>query len=229
MLRTRVKICGITCLPDALAAVAAGADAIGLVFHPASFRAVSIDSARQIIAALPPFVSTVGLFVDDTIPEIKTTAEALHLTAIQLHGQETPQIVPSPSLPLRVIKAIHVTPNQLAQTLAPWRDALAAGLPNLVGLVLETGGGSTTGGTGIENDWQQIADLQSRGGFAALPPIIAAGGLRPDYVAHFIEASAPPTPLNVSSGVEQTRGRKDPVLIHQFIQSVRQADTSRKR
>ena len=227
MLRTRVKICGITCLPDALAAVAAGADAIGLVFHPASFRAVSIDSARQIIASLPPFVSTVGLFVDDTIPEIKTTAEALHLTAIQLHGQETPQIVQALA-PLRVIKAIHVTPNQLAQTLAPWRDALAAGLSNLVGLVLETGGGSTTGGTGIENDWQQIADLQSRGGFAALPPIIAAGGLRPDNVAHVIELLHPHA-VDVSSGVEQTRGRKDPVLIHQFIQSVRQADTSRKR
>ena len=223
--KTRVKICGITSAPDALLAVAAGADALGLIFHPPAGRCVSMLVAEQIVAALSPFVMPVGLFVDLPTGDINSIAGRLHLRCIQLHGHETPADVKALA-EFGVIKAIHVKPGELEDALRPWREAVAAGLPNLRGLVLETGWGATQGGTGIENDWQQIEDVQRKGGFKKLPPIILAGGLQAANVREVIEKLRPYA-VDVSSGVEQSKGQKSRERLAEFMQAVNLADARR--
>lgn len=215
-------MCGITCVEDALAAALAGADAIGLLFHPPSTRNVSMATAEQILAALPPFVDPVGLFVDTPIADVASHARHLQLRWIQLHGHETPSQVAELG-DFQVIKAIHVKPDQLQETLAPWREAIAKGLPNLRGLVLETGTAAGKGGTGIENDWEQIAALQAAGGFTGLPALILAGGLHPANVAAVI-TRLHPYAVDVSSGIEETKGRKSVQRINDFLREVRTAD-----
>ena len=222
MQRTRVKICGITCVEDALLASRSGADAIGLIFHPPAARGVAIATAQKIIAAIPPFVTPVGLFLDSPAASVASLANRLNLRWIQLHGHETPGDVDELST-FNIIKAIHVLPNKLDETLAPWREAAADGLPNLKAIVLETGWASARGGTGIENDWQQIRQIQADGGFDDLPPLILAGGLRPSTVGGVIEMLRP-WAVDVSSGVEETKGRKSAERVTAFIKAVRAAD-----
>lgn len=216
--KTRVKICGITSAEDALLAAAAGADAVGMIFHPPAARCVAMPVAEQIIGSLPPFITAVGLFVDLPASEILSIAGRLNLHCLQLHGHESPDDVRALST-FSVIKAINVNPGELHSALAPWRQAVTAGLPNLKGIVLDTGGG----GTGIENDWEQIADVQRSGGFEGLPRIILAGGLQPGNVQRLIETLRPYA-VDVSSGVEQTKGKKSPARIAEFMQAVRRAD-----
>lgn len=222
MQRTRVKICGITCVEDALLAANAGADAIGLIFHKPAVRGVTIARAEEIIAAIPPFVTPVGLFLDAPPANIASVANRLKLQWLQLHGHETAADVKE-LVAFRIIKAVHVLPGKLDETLAPWREAIAAGLPNLKAMVLETGWASAKGGTGIENDWQQILQIQAAGGFDDLPPIILAGGLRPSTVAGVIEMLRP-WAVDVSSGVEEIKARKSPERVHAFLKAVRTAD-----
>lgn len=217
-MRTRIKICGITRPGDALVAARAGADAIGMVLYPKARRCISIDRAREIVAALPPFVTAVGLFVDQEIEEIRRLAGELHLRTIQLHGHEPPETVAA-LRDFTVLKAIRAAKETLAAELDLWRETMAAlDLHNLRGFVLETpsGGPGGPGGTGIENDWQTIADLQRRGAFDGLPPIIAAGGLRPDNVARVVELIGPYA-VDVSSGVEEKYGEKSEELVEAFV------------
>jgi phosphoribosylanthranilate isomerase len=221
MQRTRVKICGITCVEDALLAARAGADAIGLIFHPPAARGVAITTAEEIIASIPPFVTPVGLLVNSPAASIVSLANHLRLQWIQLHGRETPADVKELA-DFHIIKAVHVLPDKLRETLAPWREA-AAGLPNLKAIALETGWASAQGGTGIENDWQQIRQIQAEGGFDDLPPLILAGGLRPSTVGGVIEMLRP-WAVDVSSGVEETKGRKSPERVAAFIKAVHGAD-----
>lgn len=222
MPKTRVKICGITCLEDAMLAVNAGADAIGLIFHPPAARGISVPAAEQIVAAIPPFVTPVGLFLDTPPQSIIATASRVGIRLIQLHGHELPSdlklIAQYP-----VIKAIHVKPGKLMDSLAPWKQAVAEGLTNLKGLVLETGWAAAQGGTGIENDWEQIREVQETGGFEGLPPIILAGGLRPSSVTGVIETLRP-WAVDVSSGVEEIKGRKSALRLEEFMRAVRLAD-----
>lgn len=222
MQRTRVKICGITCVEDALLAARSGADAVGLIFHPPAARGITITTAEQILAAVPPFITPVGLFLDQPAFSIISVANRLKLQWLQLHGHETAEDVKELSA-FHIVKAIHVKPNKLRDTLAPWRDAVAAGLPNLRALVLETGWASAKGGTGIENDWEQIREIQSEGGFDDLPPIVLAGGLRPSTVGGVIEMLRP-WAVDVSSGVEEVKTRKSPDRIAAFLKAVRAAD-----
>ena len=222
MPRTRIKICGITCEEDALLAVNAGADAIGLIFHPPAARGISLFTAERIVAALPPFVTPIGLFVDTHGANVQTIATKLRLNFIQLHGQETPQFVRDLA-PLGVIKAVHVKPGKLRESLQIWHEACAAGIPNLRALVLETGWGKEKGGTGIENDWEQIRQAQLAGDFDGLPPVILAGGLRPSNVGNVIQMLHP-FAVDVSSGVEEIKGRKSNDLILAFVHAVRLAD-----
>lgn len=216
MRRTRVKICGITRPRDAAAAAEAGADAIGLVLHASSRRLVSLEEARNIVAVLPPFVSTVGLFVDAKPPEILTLASALSLSAIQLHGHEAPDAI-DVLQPLPVIKALFVDPATLGQELRRWRAARPA---HLVGLVMDPVGG---GGAGIANDWGTLHRHLAAGDFADLPPLIAAGGLTPGTVGDVIRLLRP-WAVDVSSGVESGPGEKSPELIRRFIEAVHEAD-----
>lgn len=222
MSRTRVKICGVTCAEDALAACEIGVDAIGIIFHPPASRGVSLLTAEQILSAIPPFVTPVGLFLDSPTANVSSVAARLHLNWLQLHGHETPEQVAELGQ-YNIIKAVHVRPDRLQQTLDLWRSAVAKGLPNLRALVLETGWGSAKGGTGIENDWQQIREVQMAGGFDGLPPIILAGGLASSTVGGVIEMLRP-WAVDVSSGVEEVRGRKSVERMTAFTKAVRLAD-----
>ena len=178
--------------------------------------------AERILDALPPFVTPVGLFLDSPVSNAISVATNLRLRCLQLHGHETPKDVKALAR-FDVIKAIHVKQGRLAEALIPWREAVLAGLSNLKGLVLETGWAAAKGGTGVENDWQQILEVQQQGLFDGLPPIILAGGLRPHSVGTVVEMLHPYA-VDVSSGVEQTKGRKDADLVKSFVHAVRAAD-----
>ena len=225
MQRTRIKICGVRRPEDALAAARAGADAIGLVFHPAAPRCITAEQAKEILAVLPAFVTPVGLFVDADLETLRRTVGELHLRHVQLHGHESPEYVAG-LRQLAVIKAIRVDPATFGETLAGWRQAVQAlGLANLKGLVLETAGTAQPGGTGVPNDWRTVRDHQSRGGFAGLPPVVAAGGLTPE-TAGAVVRDLRPWAVDVSSGVEESLGKKSPEKIAAFVAAVRDADAA---
>lgn len=226
MHHTRIKICGVCRPQDAALAARAGADAIGIVFHPPAPRNVPIERAREILAALPPFVSAVGLFVDASVETVLGTARELGLRHVQLHGHEPPEMIRALQ-PLSVIKAVRVERASFSRALDGWRDAIRShGLTNLAGLVLETAGTGQAGGTGVANDWDAVAAAQPAGGFEGLPALIAAGGLTPDSVAAVTRAVRPYA-VDVSSGVEESKGRKSAERVAAFMAAVRAADAAR--
>ena len=221
--RTRIKICGVRTANDALAAAQAGADAIGLVFHTAAPRHVSIERAREVLAVLPAFVTPVGLFVDAEPATLRRTVEQVHLRHVQLHGDEPPEYV-AELQHLAVIKSVRVDPARFAETLDLWRRAVASfRLTNLNGLVLETAGTQQAGGTGVPNDWATVREHQAHGTFDGLPPIIAAGGLTPQTVAAVVR-DVRPWAVDVSSGVEESPGKKSAAKVAAFVEAVRGAD-----
>ena len=209
MAPTRIKICGITRPEDARAAAAAGADAIGLVFYPPSPRAVDIDRARDIVAALPPFVTAVGLFVDAAAAEIDAVLQQVPLDMLQLHGDETPAFCAGLNRPW--FKALRMRPDvDIA--------GLAASYPGSRALLLDSFAAGVPGGTGKVFDWSRIPPLDR--------PIILAGGLDPGNVADAVRSVAPAA-VDVSGGVEKTPGLKDPERINAFCAAVRAADEQR--
>jgi phosphoribosylanthranilate isomerase len=221
--RTRVKICGVCRPEDAALAARAGADAIGLIFHPRAPRFIHAERAREILAALPPFVTAVGLFVDVPTETIVRTARELGLRHVQLHGHEPPEQVRELA-PLSVVKAVRVERDRFVADLGGWRAAIREmRLTNLAGFVLETAGTAESGGTGVANDWETVQAAQRAGAFEGLPPMIAAGGLNPDSVGAVIRAIRPYS-VDVSSGVEEARGQKSEARIRAFVDAVRAAD-----
>ena len=190
---TRVKICGIRRLEDALLAAELGASALGFVFWPASPRFLDPDSARQIIAALPPFIATVGVFVDEPEPRVSDVARLLNLGAIQLHGQENVEAYARS--PYRVIKAVAV---------ADGADCLAAvkAVPARATVLLDAHDPVKRGGTGRTIDWTQAASA------AKARPIILSGGLNADNIRAAVDVVRPYA-VDVSSGVESSPGIKD--------------------
>ena len=221
--RTRIKICGICRPEDARDAAACGADALGLIFHPPAPRFVNLDAARQILDAVPPFVTPVGLFVDVSVDHVFDTTRVLGLRHVQLNGHESPEFI-AELAPLVVIKAVRVERETFGETLAGWREgARALRLTHLKGLVLETAGTGRAGGTGVANDWETVRHHRARGDFVGLPPVIAAGGLTPDTV-EVVVRDVRPWAVDVSSGVEVERGRKSPERMRAFVEAVRRAD-----
>ena len=221
--RTRIKFCGITRPQDAVVAARAGADAIGMVFYPEARRCISVDHAREILRALPAFVTPVGLFVDQDVEEIRDVAGALHLRHVQLHGHESEDVVAA-LRDFTVLKAVRAARETLKVELDCWRENIASmDLTHLRGFVLETPATGGPGGTGVENDWAAIADLQRAGVFDGLPPVIAAGGLRPENVADVVRRLRPYA-VDVSSGVEATPGEKSAEKIGQFVAEVARAE-----
>ncbi|WP_428937336.1 phosphoribosylanthranilate isomerase [Fontivita pretiosa] len=216
MRRTRIKFCGITRVQDALAAVELGADAIGLVLHANSPRRICIELAGQILAELPPFVTPVGLFVDPTPRIVLDIAAAVGLGHVQLHGQESPDLLASLPGHLRIIKALRIGPDRTAQELAIWRQA-----KSVAAILLDSG----AGGSGVENDWQLIHSLQQSGHLPDHPRLILAGGLRPDNVADVVRLLRP-WAVDVSSGIEESPGIKSAQRMAAFVQAVRAADLS---
>ncbi len=204
-MRTRVKICGITRIEDALAAARAGADAIGLVFEPKSPRYVKPDQALSILRALPPFVTVVGLFVNAAPDTVETILGRVPLDLLQFHGNETPEQCRRYHRPY--IKAIHMQPDvNLHEHAQRYADA--------EGLLLDTAA-DVAGGSGQTFDWNLVpADLGK--------PVILAGGLTPENVADAVRQVCP-FAVDVSSGVEQSKGIKDAGKITAFIEAVRNA------
>ncbi|WP_137972534.1 phosphoribosylanthranilate isomerase [Pseudomonas sp. F(2018)] len=204
MTAVRVKICGITRVEDALAAAAAGADAIGLVFYAKSPRAVGIEQARAIIAALPPFVTTVGLFVDIECDELQRILSSVPLDLLQFHGDESPEQCESINRPY--IKALRVKAG----------DDIAAQVnryPGAKGILLDTYVEGVPGGTGEAFDWSLVPEGLSK-------PVILAGGLHADNVASAV-ARVRPYAVDVSGGVEASKGIKDAEKIAAFIRAAR--------
>lgn len=206
MSAVRSKICGITRVEDALAAAAAGADAIGLVFYAKSPRAVSVAQAQQIIAALPPFVTTVGLFVDMPRAELQQILTQLPLDLLQFHGDESVEQCEGYGRPY--IKALRVKAgDDIAAQMARY--------PSASGVLLDTFVEGVPGGTGLAFDWSLVP--------AELPkPVILAGGLTPDNVAAAI-AQVRPYAVDISGGVESAKGIKDADKVRAFIRAARGA------
>jgi phosphoribosylanthranilate isomerase len=220
MYRTRIKICGVTRVEDAVAAARAGADAVGMVFYKPAPRCITEERAWEILAALPPFVTPVGLFVDAPVQEVSHTARDLRLRHIQLHGHEDAATLRALD-GFTILKAVRVARETFRAELDGWRREIArGGLTHLRGLVLETAG--SQGGTGTANDWEFVKTCQAEGAFDGLPPIIAAGGLSPQNVAAVVR-DLRPWAVDVSSGVEASKGVKSPEKIAAFAEAVNAA------
>jgi phosphoribosylanthranilate isomerase len=206
MASLRIKICGITCLEDALHAADCGADALGFVFHPASPRYVTPAQAATIIAALPPLVTTVGLFVNRPVLEIRAVAQDCGLDVVQLHGDEPAADCGALiAAHRRVVKAVRLRDAASVQAL----DAYPA-----TAILLDAWVAGTYGGTGQRCDWQLAAEVARR------RRVILAGGLEPDNVRQAVQQVAP-YGVDVSSGVERVPGRKDPRRVAAFIRNAR--------
>ena len=201
--RIRTKICGITRVEDALAAAQAGVDAIGLVFYHKSPRAVSMTQAAKIIAALPPFVSTVGLFVNAPRTEIDALLSQVSLDVLQFHGDETPAECEGFSRPY--YRALRMQPGvDIA--------ALAAQYSGAQGILLDAWVPGIHGGTGERFDWSAIPDNLAK-------PLILAGGLNADNISQAMQ-QVQPWAVDVSGGVESSPGFKDADKIRKFLYAV---------
>ena len=204
---TAVKICGITRVQDGLSAAHAGAHAIGLVFYPPSPRYVSHGLAVDIATALPPFISTVGLFVDAEPSTVEETLRRVPLSLLQFHGAEPPDYCESFGVPY--IKAVRVRPGvDLLQYCNTYRSAR--------GMLLDAYVEGMHGGTGARFDWGLIPAVMPK-------PVILSGGLGPSSVTEAVE-QVKPWAVDVSSGVESAKGIKDAALIAAFIAGARNAD-----
>lgn len=189
--------------------------------HAGVGRSVLGAEARKILHFLPAFVTPVFLFVNDKQIAVKTTADGLNVNHVQLNGNEDASFI-NQIKPLRVVKAVRVTPN-LADELLAWReDIYKHDLYNLVGFVLETAT-NVPGGSGVPNNWEAVLQHQQAGDFNNLPPIIAAGGLTPENVGDVIRKIRPYA-VDVSSGIETEKRAKDIGRMRAFIDAVRAAD-----
>lgn len=207
-MRTRIKICGLTGLEDLHAAVAAGADAVGLVMVPASPRFIALQHAAMMRAQLPPFVQLVVLLMDAEPSWQQEVITTLQPDLVQFHGTETPEQCAAAQRPY--VKAIAMGDGgvDLAQCAARYADA--------AGLLLDGHGAGEMGGSGQRFDWRAANATIGK-------PLILAGGLNPGNVAQAV-TTARPYGVDVSSGVESAPGVKDHRKIQQFIEEVRQAD-----
>lgn len=204
---TRVKICGITRAEDGLEAARLGADAIGLVFYPPSPRHVSTVQAASIAATLPPFITTVGLFVNPEGAQVEAVLRELRLDMLQFHGDESPEFCARFGVPW--LKAVRVKPGvDLVQYAIRYRGAK--------GLLLDAYVEGTAGGTGQSFDWTLIPS-------GLLLPVILSGGLDPGNVGTAI-ARVRPWAVDVSSGVEASKGIKDAAKIAAFMRGVHSAN-----
>lgn len=206
----RIKICGITNLDDALLAAKLGADALGFIFYPKSPRYVAPNAAREIIAHLPPFVTSVGVFVDEAEAVVRDLAAQAGLDWVQVHGQESPDYCRS--LGRRVIKGFRIKDESSLKDLEPFQGAVQA-------FLLDTYKKGQVGGTGESFDWRLAREAKKYG------QIILAGGLTPENVAQAIQV-AQPQAVDTASGTEAAPGKKDPAKLRDFFKAVTHEPTS---
>lgn len=204
---TKVKICGITSVEDAAAAVDAGADALGFIFYRKSPRYIEPAMAKRIIMSLPPLVAAVGVFVDEEQQTVRNLMDDCGLSLAQLHGQESAAYCQELGRP--VLKALRVKDRSSFLALAEFQ-----GRAGVRGFVLDAFSDQAYGGTGQVIDWQLAAEA------ARAAHILLAGGLTPDNVAQAIQ-SVQPYGVDVSSGVEREPGKKDHEKVRAFILAVR--------
>lgn len=204
---TRVKICGITRVEDGQSAAQAGADAIGLVFYEKSPRHVEVAQARAIVARLPPFVTSVALFVNPSVAEVEQVLRAFPVELLQFHGDESPEFCRSFARPY--LKAVRVRQGvDLVKYATQYPDAR--------GLLLDAYVEGQAGGTGESFDWALIPNQLAL-------PVVLSGGLHAGNVEAGIRRVRP-WAVDVSSGVEAAKGIKDAAKIAAFMQGVRNAD-----
>lgn len=201
-MQLRVKICGITSTADALAAVEAGADALGFVFYENSPRHITPEKAAEIITHLPPFISRVGLFVDASADVIFATIAATRIDTIQLHGEESPEFCGQ--FVTTTLKAIRMQGAKSLKNLNHYPVSA---------ILLDSFVPGQAGGTGAKFDWNLALEAKRCG-----KPIILAGGLKPDNVVEAIQ-SVNPFAVDVSSGVETSPGKKDIRKMRDFVRA----------
>ena len=211
--RPQVKVCGITRMEDADACVTAGVDAIGFVFFSKSPRNVTMDQAGTIIRQLPLETAKVGVFVNATYVEIMEKIRFCGLTAVQLHGQESPDLVD------RLMDDSIVVLKALFAHAAPGFEKADAYRPSA--FLVECGRGVLPGGNAMQWEWQTARALHRKG------PLILAGGLSPDNLPEAVNQGAPDA-VDVSSGVELSPGIKDPEKIKRFMRSLPETPFCRK-
>ncbi len=216
--RTRIKLCGLTRPEDVQVAVAAGADAIGLVFYPPSPRHVSAAQAAQLLSGLPPFVSSVGLFVNAGLEEVRQALTIAPLTMLQFHGDETPaqcaDIAAAVGRPF--LRALRIRPETTPADLLESARHYRGCSPLFAGLLLDTWS-EAYGGTGKVFDWSLIpADIAHQA--------VLSGGLNVQNVTDAVRRIRPHA-VDVSSGIEAAKGVKDAALMHAFVNAVRSADS----
>lgn len=205
---TRVKVCGLTSLEDALAALDAGADMLGFNFYTRSPRYISPVETRRIIEQLPRSDSYVGVFVNETTPaDVERIAQEAGLSAVQLHGDETPEFCQS-LRGLTTIKALRVGADYKVESATRYHTD---------GLLLDAYVAGARGGTGHTFDWTLASLTRER-----VSKLFLAGGLNPDNVAAAL-AAVLPYAVDVCSGVETSPGRKSPELIRRFVEQVRRS------
>jgi len=209
-MRTRVKICGITCIEDARVAAVCGADAIGMVFYSRSPRAVNIEQAAEIASSLPAFVTAVGLFVNPNSHEVEQVLKQVPLDCLQFHGDESVDFCEQFNRPY--IKAIRVHKDTDI-------NALASQYTRARAVLLDTYVQNVPGGTGQSFDWNCIPVNCPK-------PVILAGGLSIENVGMAID-QVHPYAVDVSGGVEQSKGIKDQDKIRQFISEVNRIGSSK--
>jgi phosphoribosylanthranilate isomerase len=207
----RIKICGITRYEDAKVAAGLGVDALGFIFYPKSPRYVAPDAAAAIIKQLPPFVSRVGVFVDEEIEKVVAIARATGIDTIQLHGAESPRYCLT--MPLPVIKAFSIDPASDLSLLEQYTTA---------GFLLDTWSANRRGGTGKTFDWS-IA----RTATIKYPRVILAGGLNPQNIEEAV-STVLPYGVDINSGVEIKPGIKNPRKMRDAVQTVRAWERSGK-
>jgi len=211
--KPQIKICGLTVPEEALKCAALGANAIGLVFYPKSPRNLSENQAREITAVLPPHIKTVGVFVNETFSNIMRKVEYCGLNAVQLHGEESPELVSRlRGEHLIVIKGLYTDRSPFLAEASNY-DAS--------GFLIECGKGRLPGGNALTWNWGEAKP------FGETYPLVLAGGLSPDNVSEAIAASQPDA-VDISSGVEAAPGRKDLHKVELFINAVSRCSTGRK-
>lgn len=209
MTRTRIKICGLTRTEDTLAAVEAGADALGFVFAPLSPRRLRVEQADKLVNRVPAFVDRVGLFQDQEAEEVAMILDQVPLSLLQFHGSESALFCGQFGLPY--IKAVSMgEQDALGQAESEFADA--------AGLVLDSHPIGKAGGTGKPFDWSQIGESRL--------PLIIAGGLNPTNVFEVVNRYCP-WAVDVSSGVEKMAGVKDQSLVEKFIAEVARGNSVR--
>ncbi len=205
--RCRVKVCGITSVADALMVSAAGADALGLVFYPKSKRNIGIEQAAEICKVVPPFVTTVGLFLDAEASFVREVLASMSLSLLQFHGSESPSYCAQFKHPY--LKAVGMQGIAASGGFEAYADQY----PEAQGFLVDSHAPGAAGGTGETFDWTRVPQNYPK-------PIILAGGLSPENVAEAVRISRVYA-VDVSSGVEISPGIKDAAKVQAFIQNVR--------